>query len=1457
MTSVEKTPYSLKNYKEINYYYNDYLRTLHVNDSENNYTILNSIYPPLKNNNSQILFMPFLKEFIKGEHIFEFNTANLESPTEATPNFINYLIADNIDQDDVAEDDEAKRQINAQKLYMTNSKNEKSFLANYKKIEDDIDESEETKATKATKATKVKKGQQILNTLKDKTKNILNGIKDQFKDNHKLTIKQAAAAAAAEQKLKLAEEKAAAEIAITVFDYGLLSFETDYRDKFVIPPNLYSDPSAVALYDSLHDFGYEICDTETDKKGKENYGYSKFMFTYLLYGGYPELNTEQFSLQNFQVNYSYLKAYTRPISPEGLENYFVIGNMYNIVKGEPSLEQRIEYYKKNLSLPKELQDTTRGDLQIVINTKLNYLRSRDNLFVVENPTLKNLVKVKTTSPITDDTYNTLNNRAQKQIDIYDYLAVFFAEYSDPNFADGQVSLDDQESKGKIKLCIDFQSNLNKIMRKNKTKKKFCLLYTAETITDSASKSKAQAVDETFGVENWYIEALHNPNEQDYRVRGHYGGPEIVRDIEFVNEVTGRTDNVILDYKNGDIKVHSVKGNISVKYNSIQYSDPNDLQKADYTVNLEYYFKNIPVIIERDDITMNKKQTAKTAVTTKVNNFVENVKKNFNFTKNVTSGINTIINSIKNLFAKSTLLDRNNFYNLFNENIINNNSVDMGDLYKEYALYYAIKRLGDTLQAEVCRYFNLQHMLFYSVKKNESNKYEVNFNIKIPPKKGAVLVTHDRMLFAYAVINNIPAILDMENHMIIFKPKTDGTDGTDGSIEVVSKNVSGGKVVINTSSTFNKGELINNTQTSTQTSTRNGGSIQTGGEGIDDLVKDIFSNIDAIMRYLYFRRNLGSIQDQISSNREDYGTKNIAYFLEIVCELLYNENSVNNVYDNEDYLHIEYITNYKYNVLLIGTPDFINIVTTEIEVAADDTKLEDDDDDLLEVNTFIYIYISDQNFLRITRDYQDGTKVINLNFMYNGTRTRTLGGTGYGFINPTSPETNNIPGRDEMHNGHQFNEWNIKKSLSRIDLDIYDSYIETLRIIEDSGANYLVEEEEEEEEGVKEAKGGAPNDDEKDNKSDKSSYQEILGADFGKLNNTEKLLQNNITVLTYLHQLLREYELSFINYEEGIDTFYCKIDESVQLSYTIGLHNFMPRDYDFYVFLTFLIRDYKTETITTINFALFEYYLYMTKEENDIYFNYLTIKSYLLDISYQVSMTEEIKEKLTSGQNIATYEYFKTLMEKVTETSYTITELIYLDIQTKNTDYKVTYKNIDEYNLKLRGFSDLQEEFTDKTLKIIGDLVKAKSPLILEFVEKAKAQQTLKEGEEVKVDEVDEEFVKVVPYDDDNVEQVVPTDILITKYDETDNNNVKQVVPTGKEEENIGRGLIERYNPLKDDIAPGAAGGKKHKLSKNKYRKEKNKTKRKRTKRQGTKRQVNQTKKNRKIKKKRNTKRNKE
>ena len=228
------------------------------------------------------------------------------------------------------------------------------------------------------------------------------------------------------------------------------------------------------------------------------------------------------------------------------------------------------------------------------------------------------------------------------------------------------------------------------------------------------------------------------------------------------------------------------------------------------------------------------------------------------------------------------------------------------------------------------------------------------------------------------------------------------------------------------------------------------------------------------------------------------------------------------------------------------------------------------------------------------------------------------------------------------------------------------------------------------------------------------------------------------------------------------------------------------------------------------------------------------------------MTEEIKAQLTSEPNIATYEYFEKMMKEVTDTSYTILQEIYSDIQQKNTDYKVTYKNVDEYNLKLCGFSDLQEEFTTKTIDIIKVMVETNSPLITEFVRKAQAQQTIKEGEEE-------------TKTDDNK-------VLVSQYDETDSDNVKQVVPTVEntevlvspykenDEVDVGQGK----NPLNDyQITSEAAGGKKHKLSKHKYRKEKNKTKRKRTKRQQTKIKVNQTKKNRKIKKKRNTKRNKE
>jgi hypothetical protein len=1505
MTSVDKTPYSLKDYNEIIGNYNNYLRVLYANNT----TILDSIKPPL-NANNQILFMPFLQEFIKDSLVSGVNLAGLNLPNNI-PNFTNYSISsDPPDYNDLKEDNDANEKRRLQETFMTKKNTDSKLLqAKLMKFEkDDTDESGEKGQTLAT----------LKSAAKSAAKTILNKITD------KLTAKQMATQAKAAEKQNVAEAKAQAEKAITVFDEGLKSFEINSQDKYVIPPNLYSYPSAVGLYDSLHDFGYEICDTESDKKTVGSYGYSKFMFTYLLYGGYPELNNivgiqrTDFNLQDFQANYSYLKGYTRPISPEGLENYFAIGNMYDKVRKEPSLHQRIEHYNRGEKTD-SLNTNTDSYLQIVINTKLNYLRTTDKTyFVVDSITQKNPDKLKITSPLTDSTDNPENNRSQKQLDIYDYLADFFKEYRDPKFADSQV-------EGKIKLCIDFQSNLNKIMRKNKGKNKFCLLYTAETITDSASKSKAEAIDETFGFKNWYIEALNYPgNGQKISSRGHYGGPESVNQDgkNFSDFVKGHETTIENTYSHGYSKVHSVKGNISVKYNSINYNQPNDLQNSDYIVNLEYYFENGYKPLSINSITINKKQTAKTAVTDKVNSFVENVKKKFKFLPNMKN----IIETIKALGKNSTLTDRNTFYNTFDTKILSNNNTDITDLYKEYALYYAIKRLGDTLQAEVCRLSNLQHMLFYRVRKVEvdiivnqktgkikkETKYEVDFDNPITPKTGAVLVTHDRMLFAYAVINNIPAILDMENHMIIFKPNTGENDasltvfntegqGAEGQELYTSemqredpealkrksgegegykegeedslkkprtsedpdalKRTSEGeedeevtKVNQSKKPRISEGEEDEEVTKVNQSkkrereeeSTPNGGGnhIQTGGDA-RELTDAIFSNIDPFMRYLYFLPNLGSTQDTELEGYEYYGTKNINYFLEMVCKLLYNENSINSDYDEN--LHIEYITNYKYNVLLIGTPVFIDIMTVDIEYEAeliilngdsnndsnDQQSQEDygkmeqdnndnDDDDLLEVNSFIYIYIDDNNYLKITRE-QDK---IQLDFNYNGVNTKTDSRSNdFGIIN------------DNM-----FTKENILNSLTQMDKNTNNSILETLQNIWVHGSRNLTNTlgkrgglsgGSAQNFNARGQKGLFKNLSNLKKKTEQQSkftiivnpqtqpqsdtqltYQEILGADFDKLNNPTNLLQNNIMVLSNLHELLREYELSFINYEEAIDTFYGKIDESVQLSNTIGLYNFMPRDIEFYVFLTRLIQEYNATTITTINFALFEYYLYMTKEDNDIYFHYLTIKSYLLEESYQISMAPDIPNKLQ--ENAATYEFFQNIIKEVNDTSYTITEEIYIDIQTKNTNYEVTYRNVNTYNLKLCGFSDLKEIFTNKTFQIIGQMINEDNSSIKKYIPYNNA---IRDGKGLKTE-------------------------IVKKENKPNYLNVKK--------ENFD--ALYDYPLVSNPLVSVPSGGKINKSTRRKYRKEKSKTKRKKTKRQQTKVQVNQTKKNIKNKKKHNTKR---
>ena len=74
-------------------------------------------------------------------------------------------------------------------------------------------------------------------------------------------------------------------------------------------------------------------------------------------------------------------------------------------------------------------------------------------------------------------------------------------------------------------------------------------------------------------------------------------------------------------------------------------------------------------------------------------------------------------------------------------------------------------------------------------------------------------------------------------------------------------------------------------------------------------------------------------------------------------------------------------------------------------------------------------------------------------------------------------------------------------------------------------------------------GGGGNGDKMNN----SPYDKVLNASFDKLYDTTDLVEKSITSLYFMFSLLRQYELSFVNYQEGINVNYTKINESLKKS----------------------------------------------------------------------------------------------------------------------------------------------------------------------------------------------------------------------------------------------------------------------------------------------------------------------
>ena len=237
----------------------------------------------------------------------------------------------------------------------------------------------------------------------------------------------------------------------TVFMNFELKFIKDggniFQQQNVNVPNMYSDPTAIGFFDSLHDFKSDFMDCQGNIKGKDDkYSYKKFGFSFLLNGGYPNLINKYNNLI-IQDKYSYLNRIPRPLNQDNLENFFALGNIYDVIN-DPS-------------------------------------KGKGNMYILPNTRSSNLTSIFTTGQ-------------SRQSSIYNSLAAIYSRYKDPIFV------------SKIKLIFDFQLNLFDIIKKSRKSglpAHFCLLYTAETITDPAPKMKFDGISEVFGPKNFYFDFI--------------------------------------------------------------------------------------------------------------------------------------------------------------------------------------------------------------------------------------------------------------------------------------------------------------------------------------------------------------------------------------------------------------------------------------------------------------------------------------------------------------------------------------------------------------------------------------------------------------------------------------------------------------------------------------------------------------------------------------------------------------------------------------------------------------------------------------------------------------------------------------------------------------------------------------------------------------------------------------
>jgi hypothetical protein len=216
-----------------------------------------------------------------------------------------------------------------------------------------------------------------------------------------------------------------------------------------------------------------------------------------------------------------------------------------------------------------------------------------------------------------------------------------------------------------------------------------------------------------------------------------------------------TDNKPREYSGKNIV-----GNFNITLSAIN-AKPGD-------THISFQIKeNTTLIVKNDNCKMNSASNHPNCISYLNKNIIAEIK-NIN-KKNVERACPSTLMNVSNFYT-----DNGGFVNYTNINISNDNKTKI----KKLCAFFTQKRLGDALQAEVC----LRSQTNPIICRNLDNNADINV-------KNAILVTIDRMLFAYAVLRNVPVIYDSGHYMLCFVPSDEISGGivSENSTSIIGGN----------------------------------------------------------------------------------------------------------------------------------------------------------------------------------------------------------------------------------------------------------------------------------------------------------------------------------------------------------------------------------------------------------------------------------------------------------------------------------------------------------------------------------------------------------------------------------------------------------------------------------------------------------------------------------------------